>query len=296
MKQTDIAQAMSLSQARVSRLLQKASDVGIVRTVVTVPAGLHPELEEALEERYGLSEAVVAHGDGDPHSLSALGGAAARYLETAIRDSDRVGISSWSETLLAAVSVMRPQPSLAARSVVQMVGGRGTPQVQMRANLMLERLASLLGAQPVIMMTPAVMGSARAKDELMADSSMQPIVDAWGSLTVALVGIGALEQSPMLAASGNVQDDADRAQLTAAGAVGDVCLHYVTAEGRLVQSDFEKRVMTIDEQTFKSIPRRVGVAGGVHKLAAVRASLEGGWINALITDHDLARELVSARR
>ena len=66
-RQPQIAAELSMSQPRVSRLLKQAVEVGIVRTVVSMPAGTHTELEEQLQDRYGLRDVVVvdASGAGD---------------------------------------------------------------------------------------------------------------------------------------------------------------------------------------------------------------------------------------
>src|SRR5215211_8060182 len=63
-RQTDIAENLHLSQARVSRLLKRAAELGIVRTVVAVAPGVHTELEERLEEKYGLAEVAVVDVEG----------------------------------------------------------------------------------------------------------------------------------------------------------------------------------------------------------------------------------------
>ncbi|HEY5821424.1 MAG TPA: MarR family transcriptional regulator, partial [Propionibacteriaceae bacterium] len=77
-RQADIAETLHISQARVSRLLKRAAEVGIVRTVVVVSQGVHTDLEEQLESRFGLAEAVVADVEGDDQQiLSALGSAGA---------------------------------------------------------------------------------------------------------------------------------------------------------------------------------------------------------------------------
>ena len=108
-RQVDIAETLHLSQARVSRLLKRAAELGIVRTVVAVAPGVHTEVEEALEEAYGLAEAVVVDVEGtDEEIIAGLGSAGATYLETTLTGGERIGISSWSQTLLAVVDRMRP--------------------------------------------------------------------------------------------------------------------------------------------------------------------------------------------
>ena len=80
-RQVDIADTLHISQARVSRLLKRAAELGIVRTVVAVAPGVHTEIEEALEERYGLSEALVVDVEGtDNEIIAGLGSAGATYL------------------------------------------------------------------------------------------------------------------------------------------------------------------------------------------------------------------------
>src|SRR5262249_9034551 len=80
MRQPQIAEQLHISQPRVSRLLKRAVNLGIVRTTVVTPRGVHADIEEQLEERYGLSEIVVVDTDDqtDEHQvLPALGSAAA---------------------------------------------------------------------------------------------------------------------------------------------------------------------------------------------------------------------------
>ena len=105
-KQAQIAGELHITQARVSRLLRRASDTGIVKTVVSSPAGVHTDLEERLEERYGLTEAVVVDAlSSEEHNIAQnLAAAAAVYLESTLLGDEIVGISSWSATLLAAVT------------------------------------------------------------------------------------------------------------------------------------------------------------------------------------------------
>jgi DNA-binding transcriptional regulator LsrR (DeoR family) len=55
----------------------------------------------------------------------------------------------------------------------------------------------------------------------------------------------------------------------------------------------DDRVIGVTFDQLKKIPCVVGVAGGLHKLEVVRAALRGGWLDALVTDHHLARCLVA---
>ena len=132
-----------------SRLLKRAAETGIVRTIVVVSQGVHTDLEQALEQRFGLLEAVVVDVEGDePEILAGLGSAGAAYLENTLTGGERLGISSWSQTLLAVVDRLRPLRVPGAETVVQLVGGIGVPAVQAQANRLLGRAGGAGRGQP----------------------------------------------------------------------------------------------------------------------------------------------------
>ena len=132
MRQTEIASRLGVSQSKVSRLLQAAEEMRIVRTVVATPLHLHPELEEAVEQRYGLSEVHVVdvvNEDDDAELVRDLAAAAASILGDISQDATTVAWSSWSRTLRATVDALMPM-RIGTKNVVEMVGDLGAPHLQ----------------------------------------------------------------------------------------------------------------------------------------------------------------------
>ena len=216
-RQPEIASDLNMSQARVSRLLKEAAERGIVRTVVVAPEGVHTALEDQLQGLYGLRDAIVVDVDGttDADVTPALGAAAATYLDATLKGGDVIGISSWSATLLAAVDVMKPKHVPVADRVVQIVGGLGSPEVQLQATRLTGRLAELTGARPAFVPSPGLVGSAALQRALVEDAGVRDVMASWRDITVALVGVGSLEPSPLLRRSGNAVAEADQAELRA---------------------------------------------------------------------------------
>ena len=130
-------------------------------------------------------------------------------------------------------------------------------------------------------------------ESLLGDPAMRSVATDWENLTMALVGIGSLQPSQLLRASGNAIAPDDQATLLEAGAVGDVCNRYFDIGGHLVRSDLDARIVGIDPDTFRAIPRRIGLAGGARKHDAIRAALTGSWVNVLVTDLSTARALLT---
>ncbi|RMF01559.1 MAG: sugar-binding transcriptional regulator, partial [Chloroflexi bacterium] len=198
--QSTIAAQLDLSQATVSRLLKRARQEQIVRTIVSVPPGAFPDTEEALLRKFGLKDAIVVDCQNDPDSIQReVGAAAAYYLETTLKQDEVIGISSWSAMLLAMVDAMHPLSRKTGAQVVQILGGVGNPSVELHANRLTSRLANLVHGSVISLPAPGVVGSAESMRVLMEDPYVRQAVSLFEQTTLALVGIGSVAPSKMLA-------------------------------------------------------------------------------------------------
>ncbi|OUM43302.1 sugar-binding transcriptional regulator [Arthrobacter sedimenti] len=294
--QGDISGRLNLSQARVSRCLKLAAELGIVRTSVVQPAGIYVGLEKALEEKYGLQEVVVADMVDDASLGMRLGSCAASYLETTIEVNDVVGISSWSTTLLQTVEAMRSRPRKILSEVIQLIGGVGSPQAQVQATRLVSHLAELTSARPFYMAAPGLVANHGIRQAFLDDPAVASTAEAWSRVNTSLVGIGTFPASPLWRASGNALTAAEEKELLDSGAVGEICLRYFDIDGQPMNPAIEERMISISSEAMLRIPRRIGVAGGMRKLAAIRGAINGGWVNVLITDSEVARQLLEPPR
>lgn len=295
MRQNEIVERLNIHQSTVSRLLKRAEREGIVRISVSPPAGIHSELEQALESRYRLKEALVVDCMEDEEQIAHdLGAAAAFFIESTIKEGEKVGISSWSATLSAMVNAMHPTTKGANSSVVQILGGVGNPSTHFNATQLTQRLATLIGGRPVLLPAPGVVGSAEAKNILLQDQFVQEVTSLFGRMDMALVGIGALEPSKTLASSGNIFSAQELRILRNHGAVGDICLRFYDADGAPISTPLNDRVIGIELTQLKRAKRVVGVAGGQRKRAAILGALRGQWVSVLITDRSTAEYLLSS--
>lgn len=294
--QTQIMQRLNIHQSTVSRVLQRARREGIIRVVVSAPSGTHPELEEEIEQRFRLDDAIVVDTtEAEEQIVRDLGAATAFLLENTLRPSDVIGISCWSAALLAMVNAMHPSQRASDSRVVQILGGVGSPGAPMHATNVTRKLASLINAEVTLLPAPGVVGSAEARQVLLKDPYVQEALRLFPSVTVALVGIGAIEPSNLLAASGNVFPERELSKLRARGAVGDICLRFFDERGQPVVTALDERVISMDLGQLRRVPRVIAVAGGSRKTAALRGALAGGWINVLVTDRAMAERLLSGQ-
>ena len=110
-------------------------------------------------------------------------------------------------------------------------------------------------------------------------------------ITLALVGIGSVEPSALVASSGNSFSPEELEAIRQSGVVGDICLRFYDANGREVKEPLGNRVIGIDLDRLSRIRTTIGIAGGKRKFAAILAALRGKWVNTLVTDQFTADRL-----
>ncbi len=299
MRQRDIADRLGISQSRVSRLLDLAISNGIVLTTVVTPEGLHAELEEQLEQRYGLREAHIfdiAEGieGAETELVDSLGQLVAAWLQAHPFEAEVIGFTSWSRSLRATVAALSPMQS-SVKYVVEMLGDVGPATVQHEAAAATRQLAALTGAEPLFLRTPGVVPNRDVRETLLSyDPDSRRVLALLDQVQLALVGIGTCEIVEPLVAGENFFTAEQFQHARELGAVGQVNLRFIAADGTPVVSELDDLVVGVRLQQLKNADRVLAVAGGPSKYLAIRASLLGGWVNALVTDLETAEYLLGA--
>lgn len=293
-RQQGITERLQIHQSTVSRLLKRAREANLVRFSVTTPPGIFADVEDQLITRFGLKDAMVVECPNEEEPMVRdLGAATAYFVETTVKPGNTIGISSWSRSLFAMVDALQPGDYCRGGKVVQILGGVGITGAEHHAMYLAQRLAASIGASPVLLQAPGVVGSPEARRVLARDSSVREASELFEHLDLALVGIGSMEPSRLLSSSGNVFSPEERNELMKQGAVGDICFRFFDEQGESVKSPLMQRVIGIEAASLKKVSRVVGVAGGRKKVRATLAALRGGWINVLITDLRAAEALLS---
>ena len=151
-----------------------------------------------------------ATSDSEEAVLAAIGSAAAEFLESTVRSGEVIGISSWSSSFLATVEQMHPIRKLENCLVVQLLGGIGSPSAEQHANHLAVRLARLVRGEARFLPVPGVVGSSNAAKFLLREPNVSGTIALFEKVTLALVGIGCVEPSALVASSGTEAEAATR--------------------------------------------------------------------------------------
>jgi DNA-binding transcriptional regulator LsrR (DeoR family) len=295
LRQTQIAKELGVSQARVSRLLAAADDFGVVKTTVIAPRGLYPDLEEQLEDKLGLLQVHIVSSSSETSNMTQdLGRAAASLIEAMPLEGKNIGFTAWSRSLRSLAREFNRFLKMAPDNIVELLGDVGSPLVQHEATLATELFANALGGTPVFLRLPSVVSTALIAETLVQnDPHAQEAIALMDRLDLALVGVGSCDIASPNYTGANFFTQEQLEIPVLKGAVGQINLRFIDADGKPVDSSLDSLVIGITLEQLAKTPIRIAVASGTDKLAALRAAAKGEWINVLITDLQTAEQLIS---
>lgn len=280
--QAQIAEVMGISRAKVIRLLEEARAQGIVQFSFRKNDSQRVFAEQLLIDRFGLKDAFVVPTPLDSSAINqSIAQGAAHYVSDHLREDGylNIGYGDTVSRMLGFLAKNREE----SLNVVSLTGGVSyyLPSVGTTAYSMHLFLTP----------SPLVVSSRQVRDALLDEKSLQDVSTMTEYADMSVVGIGAAVEGATVLRNG-ILNEGELTVLKMQGAVGDVLNHFMDKDGNLIQTEIEDRVISTDLDKLRQLKNVVGVAGGKDKVTAIKAVLNGGYLNVLITDSDTAAELL----
>ena len=280
--QAQIAEVMGVSRAKVIRLLEEARAQGIVQFSFRKNDSQRVSAEQLLIDRFGLKDAFVIPTPLDSSAINqSIAQGAAHYVSDHLREDGylNIGYGDTVSRMLGFLAKNREE----SLNVVSLTGGVSyyLPTVGTTAYSMHLFLTP----------SPLVVSSRQVRDALLDEKSLQDVSTMTEYADMSVVGIGAAVEGATVLRNG-ILNEGELTVLKMQGAVGDVLNHFMDKDGNLIQTEIEDRVISTDLDKLRQLKNVVGVAGGKDKVTAIKAVLNGGYLNVLITDSDTAAELL----
>jgi len=289
--QEKIGEKLKISRYQVSRILLKASELGIVNISIVEPITTLARLEDKLERHFNLKRAIViTNNDSSNEDLkSKLGSAAAKFLLDTIKDGDVIGVS-WGNTINETVCHL---PSEINRDVeiVQIAGGFHRVPLNISCHDVARRLALRFNKEPHLLYSPAILKSKEVCKLLIEEYEIKEVFDLFDKVTLALIGIGAISDVLKLYLEFGLISRQDEINIRENQAVGNV-LQLIDSSGNSERFDLNKRSVMMPPEKLLKVPYVIGLGGGLSKFEAVSGALKGKLINILITDDTVAKKLL----
>jgi DNA-binding transcriptional regulator LsrR (DeoR family) len=289
--QAQIGKKLGLTRVRVNRLLADAKKRGLVQINIAGRLATAIALEDQLRARFGLKDAVVVPSVSEGEKLRAvLAAAAGHYLGKHLKDGMTVGVG-WGQTLRHSLSFV-PRKTYRKISVVSLIGGL-TQASAVNPHETASHLADIVDGQCYYFAAPAFADTAETRDVLMKQSMLRDVFERGSRVDLAFLSVGELTPTCTMSKLGLITKR-EVQELLSAGAVGDLCSHWLNDAGELVEHSLNARAVGLTPDRLRKVPHCVLVSGGRNKIAMMRGVLANGLVNVVVTDETTAKGILAS--
>lgn len=290
--QQELAKEFGVSRPTMSGMLKQCLAEKIVEIHVRDGSPLTTALGDEIKQAFDLQSVVVVPSrDGAPSNLESVGRHGANFLSTLLVRGVRVGIS-WGSSLYHMVHSLPPLRAFDSE-VVQLLGGVGFSHVIYDGQELARHLSHHVGGRYYPLYAPIMVNSLELKSMLVKETGIREAINKMNHLNLALLGVSSNEPSGSTLVRAGFLTAQDSQDLLSSGAVGHICGYHIDREGNLLDHPVNQRVMGIEPELLKSVPRRIGIASGAEKAATLLGALRGRWLTDLITDESAALRIMS---
>lgn len=289
MTQEKIANELGISRSAISMILTEARDFGIVDIRIKNPETNNDEISLKMREKFGLKKCFVIPVNAKLQrmltKIVATQGAA--IVEKEISNHSSLGFA-WGTTCYECMSMFRNAENVFDVQVVPLIGGTNRIASEYQLNEMVRMMAEKLQGLPLFMYAPALADTIEEKEMYMRSAYMQPVIEKWKSLNVALISVGAPPEYYNSKIQFDPQEVKHEFEADPARTVGDICARRFNMRGEFLDNEYNQRIIGISENDLRGVDKVICVAAGDHKVLSILGALRANMIDVLVTDENTA--------
>ncbi|RST87646.1 sugar-binding transcriptional regulator [Aquibium carbonis] len=293
LRQDEVARRLDISRASVAMYLRKARETGIVTISTSTQLFAADVLARKMEDAFGLDSVwVVQDNPAALESTSEIPIVAASVFLSLVSSGQKIGIA-WGRTVYAIADAMS-YADLQDVTVVQLCGNLGAPY-SYRPDQCTMEIARRLNARGLNFYAPLVLSTESLARELREEPVIREQLAGVSDCDLALFSVGVVDDDAHVVKCG-AMTAAEVHALRDEGAAGVIAGQMIDASGRLLDCGYNRRVISADFASLKSIRRRMMVVQESAKLEPLQAALAGDFATHLVLSADMARRLLAQAR
>ncbi|MBW6411601.1 sugar-binding transcriptional regulator [Clostridium weizhouense] len=288
--QQQIASQLGISRSTISRLLKYAKEKGYVTINIVDPFADLDKLAYRLKEKYELNDVRVVFSPKNDYAsiIEYVSQQAAKYLEETVKSGDVIGISA-GRTIHEVAKKVTPQ-NVKGIEVVQLQGSIIHSEASIYTTETVSILAKNFQTVPRYLPLPVIFDNSNIKQMVEKDSHIKSTLEIGIQANIAIFTVGIVEDKSLLFQLGYLNEK--EKTILKQKSVGDICSHFFDENGEICDKEIDERTIAISLDTLKEKEKSILVAGGEHKVEAIKGALKGKIANVLITDQYTAKQLL----
>ena len=292
MTQQEIARRYDCNRFKIAKMIQSARDEGIVEITIHKPSKRHALLEQALQETFQLSNAIVL--DTRDHSraeaMSVIGKTSALYLEQLLTPGSTIGVT-WGKTIRSVVAAL-DQKTQNPVNAVQLCGCFRHLNSSDGSRNIAHTIAMKFNGEYFYMDLPIYINDEQARSAMLQEPLVESTLNAARKMDVVLTGIGSTSSlpfnNPVLKPYITEEDWKEEPDC-----IGSIYGQILDREGRIANISLNRKIVAAPLQDILTSPHKIAVVTGRHKVDMIIACMKNRYINELITDRATAELVLS---
>jgi len=289
--QQEISEKLNISRIKVIRYLNYAKNNDLIEVKLNIPLTDVFELENKIEKSFNLKECrIVPSFSNENEVYKHAGTELSNMLARLLKKEMYVGVS-WSQTfrnVLEYTNLNRKIPI----NIIPIIGGITIDNLTTNSNIIAHIFAERVGGVNYAINIPAVLDSSTAKDIIENERHTKKLKELAEKVELVITGIGDMNVNGTAFKSGYFTLS-ERNYLNSLGISAIVNLNFIDKNGREIKTDIDNRIIKIFPlERFRSLNNVISIAFGENKSGPLKAALNGGIINYLITDENTAKKLL----
>lgn len=279
----------------------QARNEGYVQIRIQYPEQSNLGLERELEEKYGLTEALIAVPAYDQSSDQEVAFQAVDYTLRVLKKNMVLGMT-WGRAMHEFVEQLAQDERLRSLSFrnVKIVPFLGTPGVTQLdswdattySNTLATKVGNLLHCASYNLSAPMYVDGEKEKELIEGIDEISKVLHMAETADMALIGIGSMQKDSSIIKAG-IRTEEEYKELIQKGAVGEIVGRIYDKNGQTVDEDLQRKMIGISLDKIAKIPVRVGISYGKDKIEAIKGAIAGGLVNVLVTDVPTAELLLN---
>ena len=306
LSQEEIAVKEGFSRSQISRLIDRARELGFVKITLVPPADLRTEeLARELMAALGLRSVTVVpvRNTASAEEIAvAIATRGADYLAETLREFKVVGLG-WGQTVYRTAELLPRSSASNGGSgngsvsgagrwpyFVPLIGTSGDDNPNLQINTIIDRFSTSFRSTGLFVNIPSVRekGAPLPKIEAQRISMLE---ERWNAVEAAVVGLGAPPAS-----SPNLIDELPqeyKEELKNSQSCGDILAHFFGPDGTLFQPYHDYELLAFDIRKLPGLKRSICLAGGFDKHEGIVAAARARYISDLVTDEQTATAMLT---
>lgn len=286
--QGEIAQLENISRPQVSRLLQRARELGIVKISVAFPDTPDRSwVKERLQNRLGLKDVCISPStEKDKENEAGVYTVAGTYLSRVLGGYHHVGIG-WGKSMYYTSFQLIPRAGNQELTFIPIIGNSGTNIPYLQINSIVDRFAEKFGAKAYYTQSLFLSPVTQFPED---QKRLVELKRSWENLDAVVIGLGGKINSKKIYID-ELPATMNRKRLTE-HALGDILGQYFMDDQTVFEYPKEYQVIALDLEALKRVENVLCIARGIHKVEAITYAASQGYIKTLVTDEITARAVL----